>query len=203
MTPPKEAFSISTELFGDLVAAEGAPVDEIAALAEYARQIASKAKSANTKRSYRSQWANYVRYCDSLGLKPLSGDPAVVGLFLAALRRDGKRLSTIRSHLSAVSTAHRLAGLRLGLGHRAIDSVLEGLKREMGVRPIKEAPPLLDTATRASSRFMNCQRRSGSTISTSCALNRFDRFYGLKEPGLKRALLSLLGGGATDSADAR
>lgn len=146
MTSPKDAFTITTELFGDLVAAEGAPVDEIAALAEYARQIAAKAKSANTKRAYRSQWAAYLRYCDNLGLKPLSGDPTTVALFLASLHRDGKRLSTIRSHLAAVSTAHRLAGLRLDLGHRAIDSVLEGLKREMGVRPVKEAPPLLDTA---------------------------------------------------------
>jgi len=141
-----EPFSVSTELFGDLVPAAGSPVDEIAALAEYARRIAAGAKSANTKRSYRSKWDTYVRYCESLGFTPLSGDPAVVGLFLASLHRAGLRLSTIRSHLSAVSTAHRLAGLRLDLGDRAINTVLEGLKREMGVRPVKEAPPLLDTA---------------------------------------------------------
>jgi len=146
MTSPTDAFSVSSDVLGDLVASEGAPVDKIAALAEYARQIAAKAKSANTKRSYRSQWATYLRYCDNLGLKPLSGDPEVVGLFLAALHRDGKRLSTIRSHLSAVSTAHRLAGLHLDLTDRAIHTVLQGLKREMGVRPVKEAPPLLDTA---------------------------------------------------------
>lgn len=145
---PTPEFTVDTDLFGELRPASGAAVDEIAVLTAYARAIAGRSKAANTKRAYRAHWNAYTRYCERLGFAPLSGDPQVVGLFLAALHRDGKRLSTIRATLAAISTAHRLAGLALDLRHRAIATVLEGLKRELGVRPVKEAPPLLDTALR-------------------------------------------------------
>lgn len=140
--PAAEVFTVATDLFGELTV-PAAAADEVAALTAYARDVAGRARAPATRRAYRSHWQGYLAYCDSLGLVPLGGDPRVVGLYLAALARDGKRLSTIRAHLAAISAAHRLAGVALNLRAPAVAAVLDGLKRDLGVRPLRQAQALL------------------------------------------------------------
>jgi integrase len=177
-TPGTSVSPLENDIFGVLNAAPGVIADQMSADLAWAERIARNANSANTKRAYRTTWAQYVRYCESLGLEPLAGDPQIVSLFLSSLHRAGKKLSTIQTHLAAISTAHRLAGVEINLKHRTIRTFLQGLKRELGVRPIKEAAPLLSTALREFLRSypsegpIDCRNRAMILIGFGAALRR-------------------------------
>lgn len=78
----------------------------------------------------------------------MSGDAPQIGLYLA---KAAERLAvaTLRVHLAAIATAHRLAGIPLDLKHPRIAMVLEGVARTKGQRPQRQATAILpDTLQR-------------------------------------------------------
>ena len=140
---PSSAVWLDTELFGPLPL----PVDpalrtDTEAILARARELASRSKAMETLRSYRTSWEQWCGFCELMGYEPLGGDAMAVGMFLAHLSLT-KSLATARTRLAAVATAHRIAGVALDTRARPIASVLEGFKREQGVKPLKQATPLL------------------------------------------------------------
>ncbi|MGA7624388.1 MAG: tyrosine-type recombinase/integrase [Candidatus Acidiferrales bacterium] len=78
-----------------------------------------------------------------------------MGIFLAHLSRT-KSLATARTRLAGVATVHRIAGVPLDTKAGPIANVLEGPKREQGVKPLKQATPLLvDVLERLLSVYAN------------------------------------------------
>lgn len=104
--------------------------------------FARAARSANTLRTYRSAFEAYAAWCRRLGLEPLSGDPELIGTYVAGLPEQGLKVSTIRLRLSAIAAAHRAAGLSLDLKHPRIARIMEGITRTLGSRPTPVAPIL-------------------------------------------------------------
>jgi integrase len=145
-TTPKELSSVvwlDTELFGPLpLPADPALRTDTEAILARARELASRSKAMETLRSYRTSWEQWCGFCELMGYEPLGGDAMAVGMFLAHLSLT-KSLATARTRLAAVATAHRIAGVALDTRARPIASVLEGFKREQGVKPLKQATPLL------------------------------------------------------------
>jgi integrase len=91
-----------------------------------------------------------MAWCDHLGFPPLSADPQLVGMYVAAAA-DGRvpgskamSVATIRLHLSAIVAAHRLLGLALDVKDPAIASVMAGVARDKGVKQRQAAPVLGD-----------------------------------------------------------
>ena len=145
-TNSKERSSVvwlDTELFGPLpLPADPALRSDTEAILARARELVSRSKATETHRSYRTSWEQWCAFCKLMGYQPLGGDVMAVGMFLAHLSLT-KSLATARTRLAAVATAHRIAGVALDTKAGPIASVLEGFKREQGVKPLKQATPLL------------------------------------------------------------
>jgi integrase len=114
---------------------------DIEAILARARALASHSKAMETVRSYQASWTQWRQFCERMNYQPL-GDTRAVGMFLAQLSLT-KSLATVRTRLAAVATAHRIAGVALDTRAGPIASVLEGFKREQGVKPLKQATPFL------------------------------------------------------------
>jgi integrase len=142
-TEPSAIVWLDTELFGPLpLPSDPALRSDTEAILARARQLANRSKATETLRSYRTSWKQWCGFCDLMGYQPLAGDAMAVGMFLAHLSLT-KSLATARTRLASVATAHRIAGVRLDTKAGPIASVLEGFKREQGVKPLKQATPLL------------------------------------------------------------
>lgn len=141
-TEPSAIVWLDTELFGPLpLPADPALRSDTEAILARARELASRSKATETLRSYRTSWDQWCGFCKLMGYRPL-GDTRAVGMFLAQLSLT-KSLATVRTRLAAVATAHRIAGVALDTRAGPIASVLEGFKREQGVKPLKQATPFL------------------------------------------------------------
>ena len=142
-TKPSAIVWLDTALFGPLpLPADPALRSDTEAILARARELARRSKATETLRSYRTSWRQWCEFCELMGYQPLGGDAQAVGLFLAHLSRT-KSLATVRTRLAAVATAHRVAGVALNTRAGPIANVIEGFKREQGVKPLKQATPLL------------------------------------------------------------
>jgi len=121
------------------------------ALAERADRAEAAGLAASTRRAYASDWAHFVAFCERYGLDPLPADPDTVRLYVTelgtALDAEGTpsyRPATITRRLSAITRAHRDAG-HPGFGHHPrVAPVLAGVRRQLGTRPRRVRPILLD-----------------------------------------------------------
>ena len=133
---------LKTELFGPLpLPADPALRSDTEVILARARALASRSKATETLRSYQTSWDQWCAFCKLMGYWPL-GDVRAVGMFLAQLSLT-KSLATVRTRLAGVATVHRIAGVALDTQAGPIANVLEGFKRERGVKPLKQATPLL------------------------------------------------------------
>jgi integrase len=141
-TEPSSVVWLDTDLFGPLpLPADPALRSDTEVILARARALASRSKASETLRSYQTSWEQWCGFCNLMGYRPL-GDVRAVGMFLAHLSLT-KSLATVRTRLAAVATVHRIAGVPLDTKASPIANVLEGFKREQGIKPLKQATPLL------------------------------------------------------------
>jgi len=115
---------------------------EIRELAGQAAAWATRARGAGTLRAYRSAWTQYTAWCERLGFAPLTGEAEIIGLYLVKAA-ETRTVPTLRVHLAAIATAHRLAGVPVDLKHPRIALVLDGLARGQADRTVRQAAPIL------------------------------------------------------------
>ncbi|TNE65829.1 MAG: integrase [Alphaproteobacteria bacterium] len=114
---------------------------DLDAVYERAQALTRMARSENTRRAYKTAWAQYEAWCQGVGAKPLSGDPGTVALYLAMLSHK-VRPSTLKARLAAISVAHRLAGVKFDTAHESLRLIVRGAVREKGLAPSRQARPL-------------------------------------------------------------
>ena len=117
----------------------GLPSSLVALEAEIAaaRSYRARAKSANTRRAYDSDWRQFGDWCFERTVEPLPARPEVVATYCAALARAGRAPSTITRHQAAIAWAHRQAGVPTPQsqdGHALIADTLAGIRREQRAR---------------------------------------------------------------------
>ncbi|MBN9795639.1 integrase [Pseudonocardia sp. TMWB2A] len=113
------------------------------------------ARSANTRRGYRSVWTAFTAFCRRHDLEPMPAAPATVSGYLVACAQVGMRTGTIAKHLSAIRAAHRAADQPDPAVTARVTAVWEGIRRTHGAPPAQAAPlmpPLLDHAVAACPR---------------------------------------------------
>lgn len=112
-------------------------------LVETARDFARNAASENTLKAYKSDWADFSRWCRARGAEPLPPSPELVGLYIADLASP----TTGETGLSAATIERRLSGLIWNItqrGHsldrkdRHIATVLAGIKRKHARPPVQK-----------------------------------------------------------------
>jgi integrase len=125
-------------------------------LAEAVRRVIAAAESENTRRAYAAQWAKFEAWCARRGTSALPASPSVVAVYLTDLAETGAdpskpakgvKVATISLALSAISAAHRTAGLSLDTKARQIKETMKGIRKNFAA-PQAQAEPLKPTMVR-------------------------------------------------------
>ncbi|MEJ6782598.1 site-specific integrase [Aminobacter sp. Piv2-1] len=116
-------------------------------LAERARGYVEAASSTNTRRAYAADWKHFSAWARRQGFAPLPPDPEMIGLYVTACasgdgtgRKDA--VSTIERRLSSLSWNYGQRGLVLERKHRAIATVMAGI-RNSHARPPRQKEAIL------------------------------------------------------------
>ena len=108
------------------------PVD-LVRLGARAAEFARTSRSPATERAYRSDWADFARWCELAGLIALPAEPTTIGAYLSD-RADSLKVATLNRRIAAITAAHRMAGQGFDASHPAIANVLAGIRRAYGTR---------------------------------------------------------------------
>jgi site-specific recombinase XerD len=99
------------------------------------------AKAENTKKSYRSDWADFAAWCEKYRRPSMPASPDTVAYYLADRSQDLKT-STLQRRLSTIAEAHRAAGVESPTKHAQVRYVWAGICREKGVAQSHMKPTL-------------------------------------------------------------
>lgn len=121
----------------------GALRAQIARAAEQAEKFIANARARNTLRAYRSDWQDFVSWCQAYSLQALPALPETVALYLTELADDHK-VSTIQRRLTAIGVAHAHAQLDSPSQHTTVRSLMAGIRRTLGVAQEGKAPALTE-----------------------------------------------------------
>ncbi|CAN7612057.1 site-specific integrase [Aminobacter sp. LjRoot7] len=123
--------------------------DQLEDLAERARGYVEAASSANTRRAYAADWKHFSDWARRQGFATMPPDSETVGLYITALASgtgtgsgDKKSVSTIERRLSSLAWNYAQRGLSLDRKHRAIATVMAGI-RNAHARPPRQKEAIL------------------------------------------------------------
>jgi site-specific recombinase XerD len=110
------------------------------ALDRLADDLDQNSIAKNTRRSYVSDWASWLAFCERHRINPLPADAADVRRYLTQLGavggRKGAKLRprSAQRHLAAIAAAHRAAGIDFDAQHPIIKRTMDGILRTYGAR---------------------------------------------------------------------
>src|SRR5262245_8719499 len=125
-------------------AVQGGSTDDLARFEELgarAHAYLHQAKAANTRRAYRSDWADFVAWCAKYRRQPLPAHPDTVAYYLAD-RSERLKVSTLQRRLATIAEAHRAAGHESPNRHARVRLVWQGIRREKGIAQDHKKPAL-------------------------------------------------------------
>jgi integrase len=120
---------------------------ELEGLMQEALRYHERALSKNTRRAYRSAWADFVDFCAAHDLDALPASAQTVALYLTERARR-LAVSTLDQRLAAIQHVHDEAGRESPTRSRAIRTLMKGLRREKDTRPRKAKPLLTEDIER-------------------------------------------------------
>jgi site-specific recombinase XerD len=94
------------------------------------KHYASKARAANTARTYHTQRQQFQEWCGKNGRSCLPATPETIAWYLAERAQAGAALSSIAVALAAIQFAHDRAGATLRREDPLLRLVLDGIRRE-------------------------------------------------------------------------
>lgn len=118
-------------------------------LADQAHEFIEDGIPENTRRAYRTQWANFVYWCNQHGKLALPTDGPTLVLYLTD-RSSTAKLATLNVALSAISVAHREAGYGEWKASEqpGVKILLRGMRRKKQEAPVKKQALRLDDILR-------------------------------------------------------
>jgi site-specific recombinase XerD len=90
-------------------------------------------KSKNTQKSYSADWKHFTEWCKANKRSPLPAEIGTICLYISELAETHK-YSTLRRRLSSISEAHRFKRYLSPTKTLEVQSLMEGIKREIGSR---------------------------------------------------------------------
>jgi site-specific recombinase XerD len=111
---------------------------------EKIKQYIIDAKAPNTIKSYRSDWAHYVEWCNRFGFVPLPAIDETVAKYLVYYAEDGLKTSTLQRRISAISQAHQAAGFESPTKSSTVRTVWASIRRKYGTQQKGKAPAVTD-----------------------------------------------------------
>jgi integrase len=110
---------------------------------EQAREFIRASKAANTLRGYRSDWRDFVGWCEGHAVCPLPASPEVVAAYIAECAGHLK-VGTIQRRLNAIAEAHKAVGVDSPTSSGMVRNTLKGIRRSLSSAPAQKAPALTD-----------------------------------------------------------
>jgi integrase len=110
------------------------PSEVLMRLKASAAAMRASSHADNTRRAYKSDWSDFVRWCETVGRPSIPAAAETVEMYLAWLVELGRKVSTIGRRVSAIAAMHEAAGRRSPIS-ASVREVLAGARRELGVAP--------------------------------------------------------------------
>ena len=107
-----------------------------------ASEYVERSKAANTRRAYRSDWADFVAWCEKYRRPPLPAGHDTVAYYLAD-RSQALKPSTLERRLATIAEAHRAAGVETPTKSARVRLVWAGIRREKGTARAHMKPALI------------------------------------------------------------
>lgn len=114
---------------------------------ERADDAIRRAKSQNTRATYRKMWRPYEEWCREKRVDPLNLHVDVLVKYLLLLRDEGRAASSIDVFLAAYAYAHKLKELPSHRHHPKIEAVRSSIHRDQTTGQVKKSPitlPILE-----------------------------------------------------------
>ncbi len=121
---------------------------DVAELRTIARAAADASRAPSTERAYAADWRDFSTFANRIGRDRLPAEAETVALYVADLRRRGRRPATIARKLAAIAVYHRSAGHRSPAEHDVVRAVVRGTRRELGVAQRQSTALSLEGLTR-------------------------------------------------------
>ena len=99
-------------------------------------------RSPNTLRAYRSDWQQFVGWCNRRRLSPLPAAEATVCRYLAEQAEENK-VATLARRVASISQAHQAAGLASPTQSLSVRATLKGIRRKKTSLTTEKAPVLV------------------------------------------------------------
>jgi integrase len=113
--------------------------DPLAPYLAETEQYVRQAKAAHTVKAYRSDWADFEKFCQGREVASLPAAPATVAAYAAEAARRLKA-RTIERRLTAISQAHQMAGCENPTEDKLVRTVLAGIRRVKGTAQVGKDP---------------------------------------------------------------
>jgi len=118
--------------------------DVVARLLTQAEASFRAARAGSTIRAYTHDWQQFRAWCEANGFVSLPASPQTVILYSTDLAKNhGKRWNTLSRRIAAISQLHSQAGFESPTRSWAVKQFLQGLRRELGIAPIRKRPVLV------------------------------------------------------------
>lgn len=127
----------------DLVLSEAAQLEQLRLAHDAAAGYLSKSRAQNTRRAYRSDWADFQAWCEAHGLASLPALPQTVTCYLAD-RAGSLAVSTLERRVSAISYQHRARKHDSPTSSVLVQDVMAGIRHEHGSAQVGKAPMLVE-----------------------------------------------------------
>jgi len=112
-------------------------------LAEKTKAYIANAKSANTRKSYRSDWKDFEQWCVANRLTSMPASPQTVVAYLME-KAEILKMSSLDRRLVSLRQAHAMAGHPFDKGNVLITETLKGIKNTHGKPQVAKAPILVE-----------------------------------------------------------
>lgn len=108
------------------------------------RAYLEASSSSNTRKAYKSDWADFTTWCERTGESPLPATAIAVATYLAQLADGGKKSATIQRRIAAIRAVHKAANFEPPTNAEGVKAVMRGIRRSKGIRPNKKKPATAD-----------------------------------------------------------
>jgi integrase len=98
--------------------------------------------AASTRETYACGWRQWERWCRVRRIDPLPAPPAAIAAFLTERAEAGMHFTTLDCYCSGIAYRHRQEGLADPTADVLVRRVRRGLRRILGIAPIRQAHPL-------------------------------------------------------------
>ena len=122
------------------------------------RAYIDAATAGNTRKAYKSDWADFSTWCEGAGKAALPAEPIDVAAYLAHLADRGIKASTIQRRIAAIRAAHLAGGFEPPTNAEGVKATMRGIRRTVGTRPNKKKPATAELLERLLNFFPDSLR---------------------------------------------